>query len=120
MSLARQFLREMRPLFRMLDEPFARPPAFSSVLQTTNRYGAFEGMFSHPAVDVTDQGDKFIVDADLPGVPKENVEVRIGDNGRSITIEGKVIDKVEKPAAGNEDAKPTPTTASSEYTFCIF
>ncbi|KAF9046443.1 hypothetical protein BJ165DRAFT_1163286 [Panaeolus papilionaceus] len=71
MSLARQFSREMRPFFRMLDEPL--------------------DVFSKPAVDVSDQGDKYVVDADLPGLKKENIEARVGDDGRSITIEGKVI-----------------------------
>ncbi|KAH9480527.1 Heat shock protein 16 [Psilocybe cubensis] len=55
-------------------------------------------MFTRPAIDVSDEGEKYKVEADLPGVPKENVEVRIGDNGRSITIEGKVVEKEESHA----------------------
>lgn len=42
-------------------------------------------------MDVSDQGDKYVVDADLPALKKENIEARVGDDGRSITIEGKVI-----------------------------
>ncbi|KAF9565661.1 HSP20-like chaperone, partial [Agrocybe pediades] len=117
MSLARQFFREMRPLFRMLDEPFSRPPVgLAGSLQPFNRLNALDGMFTQPAVDVTDQGDKFIVEADLPGVPKENVEVRIGDNGRSITVEGKVTEKggnLAQSGSNTDATSSTPTTAST-------
>jgi len=66
-----------------------------------NRMDPFQEMLGRPAIDVSDKGDKYIVDADLPGVPKENVEVRIGDSGRSITIEGKVeqVDQGSKAAS---------------------
>jgi len=67
-----------------------------------NRMDPFQEMLGRPAIDVSDKGDKYIVDADLPGVPKENVEVRIGDNGRSITIEG----KVEQQAASTTGLPP--------------
>ncbi|KAJ3486662.1 hypothetical protein NLI96_g4075 [Meripilus lineatus] len=97
MSLTRQFFREFRPLFRMLEEPFGRSPAFY------RPRGIFEDPFFHspnalrPAVDVTEEGKHYIVEAELPGVKKENVEVRIGDGGRSITIEGKVVDRRGEP-----------------------
>ncbi|PPQ89687.1 hypothetical protein CVT25_013874 [Psilocybe cyanescens] len=95
MSIARQLLREMRPLFRMLDEPFSRSSPLHGNLPSLTRMDPFQEVFTRPAIDVSDEGDKYKVDADLPGVPKENVEVRIGDNGRSITIEGKIVEKEE-------------------------
>jgi len=69
-----------------------------------NRMDSFQEMLSRPAIDISDNGDKYVVDADLPGVQKENIAVRIGDNGRSITIEGRVVEK------GDEGS----TAASSE------
>lgn len=94
MSLTRQFFREMRPLFRMLEEPLGRTPtAFGG-------YGprsVFDDPFFRapamlqPAVDVTEEGNKYLIEAELPGVKKEDVNVRVGDGGRSITIEGKVV-----------------------------
>ncbi|EKM51483.1 uncharacterized protein PHACADRAFT_261631 [Phanerochaete carnosa HHB-10118-sp] len=95
MSLTRQFFREMRPLFRMLEEPFGRSPTYTSFPRTR----LFEDpVFTspallRPAMDVTEEGNHYIVEAELPGVKKENVQVRIGDGGRSITIEGKVVDR---------------------------
>jgi HSP20 family molecular chaperone IbpA len=95
MSIARQLLHEFRPLFRMLEEPLA--------MGTRSSGGAARSVFddpffkaafvNRPAVDVTEEGDKYVLEADLPGVKKENIEVRIGDSGRSVTIEGKVVDR---------------------------
>ena len=101
MSLARQFLREFRPLFRMLEEPLGRPygPAsLTSFPRTSNNpFAIFNDPFfanagsSLPAVDVHEDGNTYVVEAELPGVKKENVELRIGDGGQSLTIEGKTF-----------------------------
>ena len=58
MSLTRQFLREFRPLFRMLEEPFGVSPRYAR----PNSF--FDDPFFHspralrPAVDVTEEGNK--------------------------------------------------------------
>ncbi|KIK47252.1 hypothetical protein CY34DRAFT_74441 [Suillus luteus UH-Slu-Lm8-n1] len=91
MSIARQLLHEVRPFFRMLEEPFGR----STVAPVYQQRSLFEDPFFrspaaiHPPVDVTEEGDKYIIEAELPGVKKENVDIRIGDAGRSVTIQGK-------------------------------
>ena len=93
MSLTRQFLREFRPLFRMLEEPFGVSPRYAR----PNSF--FDDPFFHspralrPAVDVTEEGNKYVVEAELPGVKKGDIEVRIGDGGRSVTIEGKIAER---------------------------
>jgi len=117
MSLARQIFREFRPLFRMLEEPFGRSPAyFPHTLRSRDRDNfladPFSGlnMLASPAVDVTENGNKYIVEADLPGVSKDNLQVRIGDGNQSITIEGKVTEKGEAKA----DTKNV--GSSAEYT----
>ena len=99
MSLTRQFFRELRPLFRMLEEPtFGRPfpptrRGFPASFTRFDPFEEFQEIRTRPAVDVREQGDKYVLDADLPGVPKDNVEIRIGDNGRSVTIEGKITEE---------------------------
>ena len=116
MSLARQFFREMRPLFRMLEEPFGRPPAYMGFPTRA----LFDDPFFHspaslrPAIDVTAQGEDYIVEAELPGVKKENVNVRIGDSGRSLTIEGKVFSRSGEPS--NAESFSTATAGTSEAT----
>ncbi|OBZ71652.1 Small heat shock protein C4 [Grifola frondosa] len=130
MSLARTFFRELRPFFRVLEEPVPR----SGYLGIPTR-SVFDDPFFHspalrPVVDVSEQGDKYIIEAELPGVKKENVDVRIGDGGRSLTIEGKVFSRSTEPQtgaaatteAGAEGSKavataPEQTQISTERTF---
>jgi len=95
MSLARQFLREMRPLFRLLEDPVGRLPATYAGIPSNglSRMTDFDNLIARPAIDVSDMGDKFVVEADLPGVSKENLDIRIGDNRQSIIIEGRVTER---------------------------
>ncbi|KLO19254.1 HSP20-like chaperone [Schizopora paradoxa] len=114
MSLTpRQFIREFRPLFRLLDEPFARP---SNNLTPTAFFN--EPFFNRadfgrnlPAVDLTEHENEFVVEAELPGVKKENIEIRIGDGGQSLTIEGKSFVK----SSTSSNAQPeTPVAAPGQ------
>jgi HSP20 family molecular chaperone IbpA len=88
--ISRNFLRELRPLFRMLDEPLTRgSPVY------WNSRSPFEIPFVsqskvQPAVDITEEGNSYVVEAELPGVKKDDVQLHIGDGGHSIIIEGKV------------------------------
>ncbi|KAF4577174.1 small heat shock protein (HSP20) family protein [Pleurotus pulmonarius] len=112
MSLARHFFREFRPFFRMFEEPLTRSPAYygspSRALFDDPFFQTAGFGLSRPAIDVTEEGNGYVVEADLPGVKKENVEVRIGDGGRSLTIEGKVIRRSTAPEI---DAQPSTATA---------
>ena len=112
MSLSRNFFREFRPFFRVFEDPF-----FSRAPVTYNSRGqsVFDDPFFglarnglRPAVDVAEEGNSYIIEAELPGVRKEDLDVQIGDNGRSVTIEGKIVRSsrqrgqptVETPANG--------------------
>ena len=44
-----------------------------------------------PAVDVAEEGNSYIIEAELPGVQKEDANVEIGDNGRSVATQGKIV-----------------------------
>lgn len=95
MSIGR-LLHEFRPLFRLFEEPLTRgTPTFygfphrqflSDQLLTSS--GAI-----HPALDLTEEGNHYIVEAELPGVKKENIDITIGDGGRSVTIQGRTISR---------------------------
>ncbi|KAH8114516.1 HSP20-like chaperone [Phellopilus nigrolimitatus] len=109
MSLARQFLREFRPLFRVLEEPLGRPyPALGRTscgraLRSFRRshFSARRAPASRtvPAVDVSEEPGAFVVEAEIPGVKKENIDLRIGDDGQSLTIEGRTFIRSGAPAA---------------------
>ncbi|KAG5652965.1 hypothetical protein H0H81_002863 [Sphagnurus paluster] len=92
MSLSRQLFRD---LFRVLDEPLMRPgfPSyFGGLNHVGNRHSLFDLNLARPALDLKEEANQYVVEAELPGVKRENVEVRIGDAGRSVTIEGKVME----------------------------
>ncbi|KAF5369544.1 hypothetical protein D9758_002687 [Tetrapyrgos nigripes] len=122
MSISR-LLHEFRPLFRMLDEPIARAPnSLASALRTrpfiddpffTSPLSAFPGSGLRPAVDVSEDGNKYIVEAELPGVKKENVEVRIGDDGRSVTIQGRVRSVKSEGAPETQTGQQAPEANNS-------
>ncbi|KAI0317776.1 HSP20-like chaperone [Amylostereum chailletii] len=131
MSLARQFFREFRPLFRMLEEPLGRHPGFtalpSRVFLDDPFFNASLSQVARPAVDVTEEGDQYVVEAELPGVKREDIDVRIGDGGRSVTIEGKIVQRSALPAiaeaatttvdvnnAATEGSEPSATTVAKQ------
>ena len=100
----------------MLEEPINRP--FPAVGPRFNRHlidNPFwsESAWPRPAVDLSEEGNNYFVEAELPGVKKENVEVRIGDGGRSITIEGKIVRGTVQPAA-QEAITDAPATQNTE------
>lgn len=113
---------EFRPLFRMLEEPFGNANAvfYPLTTRTFNRHpffrdGSLFGENLRPSVDLSEQGNSYVVEAEIPGVTKENLAVRIGDSGRSVTIEGKVFSgRNHHP---QEEGKPadsaTPNVAES-------
>ncbi|KZT12023.1 HSP20-like chaperone [Laetiporus sulphureus 93-53] len=104
MSISRSFFRELRPLFRMLEEPFGRPAAVGPSLQRSLLDDPFfrSPALLQPAVDVTEEGNKYVIEAELPGVKKENIQVRVGDGGRSLTIEGKVVSRRSEPEEASQ------------------
>lgn len=104
MSIARRLMNDMRPLFRLLEEPFGRPaPYYGSRSRSLFDDPFFQASSSlRPDIDVTEEGNNYIVEADLPGVKKENLEVRIGDGGHSVTIEGRIFRRRDASVAGAE------------------
>lgn len=113
MSVTRRLLHDLRPLFRVLEEPFGRS-AGSYGLPT---HSFLDNPFFQPSnslrpsLDVTEDGDNYVVEADLPGVKKENVEVRIGDGGHSVIIEGRVSRR--RNGSGTVASRPTEETTAS-------
>jgi len=103
----------------MLEEPITRTPA-----SFPSRYNSlFNDPFfnspsfsARPALDVSEEGNKYIVEVELPGVPKENVDVRIGDHGHSLTIEGKVINTNRHTAAADNATAANENQPSSSET----
>jgi len=121
MSLARHIFRELRPLVNMLEDPLARSSSFYGLPSRS----VFDHPFFHspetfrPALDLTEEGNSYILEADLPGVKRENLEVRVGEGGRSVTIEGKILSRRNGESAAESKAERgtgetrTPSESSS-------
>ncbi|KAF8133669.1 HSP20-like chaperone, partial [Boletus edulis] len=90
MSISR-LLHEFRPLFRMLDEPLRGAPTLYGFPHRSFLADPFLASPTtvHPALDLTEEGDNYVVEAELPGVKKENIDISVGDGGRSVTIQGR-------------------------------
>ena len=80
-----QWFREMRQFF---ERPFTLVPL--PFLR--------EGREFAPAVEVYEQGEEIVVRAELPGVNKDQVEVRV--NPDSVEIRGEVRQEVTREQAG--------------------
>ncbi|SRR6266702_2291026 len=109
MSITRQLFNEFRPLFRMLEAPLGgRFGAFGVPSRSILDDPFFNApRFARPPVDVSEDGSQYVVETELPGVKKEDVEVRIGDGGRSVTIEGNIIQR-KGNAGGSESDSNAP------------
>lgn len=101
----------------MLDEPFGRQMTRSAFPATRS---FFDDPFfnaplqsARPAIDVSEDGNNYIVEAELPGVKKEDVDVRIGDGGRSVTIEGRILRRGKGSVPSQFDASTSESTVNA-------
>ncbi|KAF7979075.1 hypothetical protein HWV62_43573 [Athelia sp. TMB] len=127
------------PLFRLAEDPFSRAnslwaqprslfddPFFNPSSVMPYSRSLFDSPFFQPSnilrpsLDIRDQGKEYVVEAHLPGVKKENLDVHVGDAGRSVTIEGKTYRKysggapAEEGAAGTEGKQSESTVSKRE------
>ena len=78
-------LPPMRPLRLSLDLDRRIDQVFTELIhQPWGR--EFSAAAWQPAIDVYETGDAYLIEVDIPGVPPENVEVRV--DGRRIVIQG--------------------------------
>jgi len=130
MSLTRRLFHD--PFFRVFDEPFGPSEFFGPVGRSQPSTSPFYGhpfarsLFNdpffqqvqqqqqRPSIHLTEDDNQYVVEADLPGVNKENVDVRIGDGGRSVTIEGKVFHRRTGPEENRSQSAPPQTNAGQQ------
>ncbi len=71
----------------IFDNFFRQPLAFGFGLLDAAR---------KPAIDIYEKGDKLLVEADLPGVDKKDIDIRLEDNILTIAAEKKAEREVKK------------------------
>ncbi len=107
MSLTRQLLREFQPFFRVFDDaafaPVASPARRGLESWFSEPFGTASGVGRPAQVELKEDGNQYLVEAELPGVKKEHLDVHVGDNGRSLTIEGKVVSRSSNQEAPQTD-----------------
>jgi len=103
----------------MLEDPFfgRRPVAYGgrgrSVFEDPFFGLARNGL--RPAVDVAEEGNSYIIEAELPGVRKEDINVEIGENGRSVTIGGKIVRRSGRQEQPTIEASTNGQAQEGEY-----
>lgn len=118
MSISR-LLHEFRPLFRMLDEPLTR--GAPTLHRFPHRSFLADPFFTspstvHPSLDLTEEGDKYVVEAELPGVKKENIDISVGDGNRSVTIQGRTFSR--RSGDSSESTVETGTSQGEGMRIC--
>jgi len=110
MSITRALLNEFRPFFNV-DDPFLTAVDPFSVVTSPSRYNTNDGALSSgygefrtPRVEVNEEDNKYVVRAEIPGVRKEDLDVNIGDGGRSLKIQGGSV--VSSMRQGGETRAP--------------
>ncbi|CAE6535937.1 unnamed protein product [Rhizoctonia solani] len=80
MSLTGSFFGDFEPLFRLVEDPRA---------YNHSRQGANHNQ-RQAVTELSEKEKGFVVRAELPGVQKEDLDIHVGNDGRSLTIEGRV------------------------------
>ncbi|KEP55650.1 heat shock protein Hsp20 [Rhizoctonia solani 123E] len=110
MSLTRNFFGDFEPLFRLVEDP----RAYSQSRQGVNHHQR------QAVADLTEEEKGYVVRAELPGVQKQDLDIHVGNDGRSLTIEGRVHrtikPKANEPTENKEVSKDTSgSTGTHEY-----
>ena len=86
MSLTRTMLSDFRPLFRLMGDPFFAP-TFTRVRPVAWRPSVIQRQMP---IELSQEEGHVVVRAEVPGVQKEHLNVQLGQDGQSLTIEGRV------------------------------
>ncbi|KAJ1309350.1 hypothetical protein OPQ81_006129 [Rhizoctonia solani] len=106
MSMSRSFFNDFYPLFRLVEEP--QSSYNPSPTQRSNQQ-------RQAVVDVSEEGKEYVVRAELPGVQKKDLDIHIGNDGRSLTIEGHVY-RTNRPTRDAANAPEQPKTGEQSKT----
>ena len=96
-TIERNILSTLHDMERMFDEAIHRPffgfnmSPLRHMFQELGSYGEFT-----PTCDVYEEGNEVVVKSDLPGMRKEDVDVKLVDNNLIITGERRTEERVER------------------------
>ncbi len=96
-TLERRILSSINEMERMMDDIFHRPffgAGTSPFRQLSHEIGTFGEIT--PSVDIYEEKGEVVVKAELPGIKREDVSVKLVDNNLIIAGEKKTEEKVER------------------------
>ncbi|CAE6425511.1 unnamed protein product [Rhizoctonia solani] len=100
MSLNRIF-GDFEPLFRLVEEPRAHSHSRQGVNHNHRQ----------AVTELSEEEKEYVVRAELPGVQKKDLDIHVGNDGRSLTIEGRVHrtnkSQAQEPAENKQVSKDT-------------
>ncbi|KDN43850.1 hypothetical protein RSAG8_05843, partial [Rhizoctonia solani AG-8 WAC10335] len=102
MSLSRNFFGDFEPLFRLVEDPRAN----SHPRQGINHHQR------QAVADISEEEKGYVVRAELPGVQKQDLDIHVGNDGRSLTIEGRVHRTIKPKANEPNENKEVSKDAS--------
>ncbi|CAE6444149.1 unnamed protein product [Rhizoctonia solani] len=108
MSLTRNFFGDFEPLFRLVEDP----RAYSHPRQATNNHQR------QAVAELSEEEKGYVVRAELPGVQKKDLDIHVGNDGRSLTIEGRVHRTNKSQATEpteNKESKDVSPDGTYEY-----
>lgn len=82
--------------YRYRNNRLTRPETASLMDDFFSPFFGLDNFVSTFSVDVRDEGDKYVLEADLPGVKREDVSVNINDDVLTISAEWNSEKKAEK------------------------
>jgi HSP20 family protein len=94
-TFERNILSTLTDMERMMEETFHRP--FFSTLPFRHLLHEFGGFAEiTPSVDVFEQGGEVVVKSEIPGLKREDINLKVVDNDLIISGEKKTEEKVER------------------------
>ncbi|KAL5638437.1 hypothetical protein ACGC1H_005204 [Rhizoctonia solani] len=102
MSLTRGFFGDFEPLFRLVEDP----RAYSQSRQGVSHHQR------QAVADLVEEEKGYVVRAELPGVQKQDLDIHVGNDGRSLTIEGRVHRTIKPKTKESTENKEVSKDAS--------
>ncbi|KAG8837351.1 hypothetical protein FRC20_006765 [Serendipita sp. 405] len=121
MSLAQALFNDYLRMFD--DDPFLAQPSYGGLSHSRRRHNHhrshvdpfFDTLVRSPQLSLhlsEEENGTYVVEAQVPGVKKENLEVKVGDGGRSLTVSGRILRRGEA-AQPTPEQQPSATTTST-------
>jgi HSP20 family protein len=90
-------MNDFDDIYKEIRREFARQmKLWKKIISRVNKKFGFDFEYEEPAVDLVDKGDKYLIEIDLPGVDKKDIDITLVDHHLKIVA----LRKIEKEERG--------------------